>query len=188
MSDFKLYEISHNYTVLLDLLEDESNADLDFSEALDGIVESAEEKITNTAGLIKMLEDNVELIKKREKELADMRKINQNRIERIKEYLLEHMIKMDIKKVDNGTRVVRYQNNAPSLEVTNIKNVPEEFVTYSSVLDVKPNELPKEWQEKVSKTDEKVDKRGLLNYVKGLEEDEYKDYAKISQTKSLRIK
>ena len=117
MSDFKLYEYTQNYENLETLLED--NPDLDIVEALDNIKESATEKITNTAGLIKKLEDDVALIKNRESELKAMRVSKQNKINGIKEYLLEHMMRMDIKKVDTGTRVVRYQNNRPSLNIIN---------------------------------------------------------------------
>lgn len=186
MSDFKLYEYTQNYENLESLLED--NPDLDIVEALDNIKESATEKITNTAGFIKKLEDDVTLIKNRENELKAMRVSKQNKINSIKEYLLEHMMRMDIKKLDTGTRIVRYQNNRPSLNITNNEKVPDIFKKRTVTIDADESKLPKYWKKKVVKSEEKIDKDELMKFIKELDEQEYKDFAQIVQTKSLRIK
>lgn len=186
MSDFTLYEYTENYENLAFLLED--NPDLDIREALDAIKESANEKISNTAGFIKKLENDVTLIKNRETELKAMKVTKQRQIDNIKAYLLEHMMRMDIKKVDTGTRVVRYQNNRPSLHIINDKKVPDIFKKRTVTLDADESKLPKYWKKKVVSSEQKISKDELMNYIKELEEEEYKDYAQIVQTKSLRIK
>ena len=117
-----------------------------------------------------------------------MRVSKQNKINNIKEYLLEHMMRMDIKKLDTGTRVVRYQNNRPSLNITNNEKVPDIFKKRTVTIDADESKLPKYWKKKVVKSEEKISKDELMNYIKELEEEEYKDYAQIVQTKSLRIK
>lgn len=186
MSGFKLYEYTQNYEVIADLLED--NPDEDYIAALDAIKESAEEKIVNTASFIKKLESDVNLIKEREAELKAMKTAKQKQIDNIKEYLLEHMLRMDIKKVDTGTRVVRYQNNRPTLNITDTNKVPQEFKTFKATLDIKESEIPELLKDKLVDYEEKVSKNDLLDYLKGLDEKEYQEYAEITQTKSLRIK
>lgn len=186
MSGFKLYEYTQNYEVIADLLED--NPDEDYIAALDAIKESAEEKIINTASFIKKLEGDVNLIKEREAELKAMKTAKQKQIDNIKEYLLEHMLRMDIKKVDTGTRVVRYQNNRPTLNITDTNKVPQEFKTFKATLDIKESEIPELLKDKLVNYEEKVSKTDLMEYLKGLDEKEYQEYAEITQTKSLRIK
>lgn len=186
MVNWKLYEYTQSYENLSVILED--NPDIDIAEALENIQESAEEKISNTAGFIKKLEDDVALIKNRETELKAMKASKLKQISSIKDYLLEHMIRMDIKKLDNGTRVVRYQNNRPSLHITNDEKVPDIFKKRTVTIDTDESKLPKYLQKRLIKSEQKIDKDELMKHIKELDETEYKDFAQIVQTKSLRIK
>lgn len=189
MSNLKLYEYTENYENLLELIEENPELDAEaIADALDGIQESAEEKIFNTAGFIKKLEDDVELIKNRVRELNETKAQKAKKVEDIKNYLLEHMIRMDIKKMDNGTRLVRYQNNPKSIDVINTDKVPKDFKKYKTTLNVDAKSLPKKWASKLVDSQEVVDKKALLSEYKDKEEKEYGSFARINQSKSVRIK
>lgn len=189
MSNLKLYEFTENYENLMVVLEDNPEIDAEaIADALEGIQESAEEKIFNTAEFIKKLEDDVERINNRKKELDELKVRKKNQIDSIKDYLLEHMIRMEIDKVDNGTRVVRYQNNPPSLDILDMSKVPTIFKKHKTILDVDAEKLPKKWKSKLLKHEESVDKKAMLKELKDKDEKEYGSYATIKQNKSLRIK
>lgn len=183
---YKMYEYTEMYENLESLLEE--NPDLDIKEALDGIKESAKDKIINTAGFIKKLEDDLLLIKNRQAELKAMGASKQKKIDNIKEYLLEHMQRMDIQKLDTGTRVVRYQNNRPSLNILDNEKVPDIFKKRTVTIEASEDNLPEYLKKKMVSSELNIDKNELMKHINELDEDEYKDYAQKVQTKSLRIK
>lgn len=188
----KLYEYTENYQNLARLIEDNPEmATEDILEAIDNIQESSHEKIGNTAGFIKKLEDDVTLIKKRKSELNDVQKRAENTIASLKDYLLFNMQKMEMKKVDTGTRVVSIRNNAPKLIVKNIDKVPAEYKTYKTTLEVDKEKLPKKWKSLLIDDEVKVITNELRKLVKSLDESKdlsYKEYADLQENPSVNIK
>lgn len=188
----KLYEYTENYQNLARLIEDNPEmATEDILEAIDNIQESSHEKIGNTAGFIKKLEDDVTLIKKRKSELNDVQKRAENTIASLKDYLLFNMQKMEMKKVDTGTRVVSIRNNAPKLIVKNIDKVPAEYKTYKTTLEVDKEKLPKKWKNLLIDDEVKVITNELRKLVKSLDESKdlsYKEYADLQENPSVNIK
>lgn len=188
----KLYEYTENYQNLARLIEDNPEMETeDILEAIDNIQESSHEKIGNTAGFIKKLEDDVTLIKKRKSELNDVQKRAENTIASLKDYLLFNMQKMEMKKVDTGTRVVSIRNNAPKLIVKNIDKVPAEYKTYKTTLEVDKEKLPKKWKSLLIDDEVKVITNELRKLVKSLDESKdlsYKEYADLQENPSVNIK
>lgn len=188
----KLYEYTENYQNLARLIEDNPEmATEDILEAIDNIQESSHEKIGNTAGFIKKLEDDVTLIKKRKSELNDVQKRAENTIASLKDYLLFNMQKMEMKKVDTGTRVVSIRNNAPKLIVKNIDKVPAEYKTYKTTLEVDKEKLPNKWKSLLIDDEVKVITNELRKLVKSLDESKdlsYKEYADLQENPSVNIK
>lgn len=188
----KLYEYTENYQNLARLIEDNPEmATEDILEAIDNIQESSHEKIGNTAGFIKKLEDDVTLIKKRKSELNDVQKRAENTIASLKDYLLFNMQKMEMKKVDTGTRVVSIRNNAPKLIVKNIDKVPAEYKTYKTTLEVDKEKLPKKWKSLLIDDEVKVITNELRKLVKSLDESKdlsYKEYVDLQENPSVNIK
>ena len=191
MSEFKLYDYTDNYRNIANLIEENPElATEDMLEALANIQESSHDKITNTAELIVKLQDNIDIISKRQAELKTAKSSLTNKVDNIKRYLLENMQNMDMKKVSKGTRTVSIRNNAPKLLVKNKDKVPEEFKTYNTVLNVDSNKLPDEWKKHMNKEDSAVviKNRELAKAIKQMEESEYEEYATLEPNPSITIK
>lgn len=191
MSEFKLYDYTDNYRNIANLIEDNPElATEDMLEALENIQESSHDKITNTAELIVKLQDNIDIISKRQAELKSAKSSLTNKVDNIKRYLLENMQNMDMKKVSKGTRTVSIRNNAPKLLVKNKDKVPEEFKTYNTVLNVNSNKLPDKWKKHINEADSAVviKNRELAKAIKQMEESEYEDYAILEPNPSITIK
>lgn len=191
MSEFKLYDYTDNYRNIANLIEDNPElATEDMLEALANIQESSHDKITNTAELIVKLQDNIDIISKRQAELKSAKSSLTNKVDNIKRYLLENMQNMDMKKVSKGTRTVSIRNNAPKLLVKNKDKVPEEFKTYNTVLNVNSNKLPDKWKKHINEADSAIviKNRELAKAIKQMEESEYEDYAILEPNPSITIK
>lgn len=193
MSDYKLYEYTEQYQNLLEFLEE--NPDIDeetIADTLGGIKDSAEDKISNTAGLIQKFKDDIELIKKREQELNALRKQKQKTVESLTNYLLHNMKQLDIKKIDNGTRVVSVAKSPASAVIHRADKLPEQYKKYKTVLTISDDKLPKELQDKVAESEVKYEYREVLKYLKELAksgDESYKEYAElITDRTNLRIK
>lgn len=185
----KLYEYTEQYENLASILED--NPDLDIAEALEGIQESAKEKVSNTAGFIKKLENDLLLIKNRQDELKELKNTKQKQIDGMKDYLLVHMQRMDIQKLDTGTQVVKIRNNAPKLVIGNEDKVPEEFKQYTTTLSVAEDKLPAKWKKMLTESSMTVDKRELTRAIKLMDSEDdksYESYALLEENKTLNIK
>ena len=191
MSEFKLYDYTDSYRNIANLIEENHElATEDMLEALANIQESSHDKTTNTAELIVKLQDNIDIISKRQAELKSAKSSLTNKVDNIKRYLLENMQNMDMKKVSKGTRTVSIRNNAPKLLVKNKDKVPEEFKTYNTVLNVDSNKLPDEWKKHMNKEDSAVviKNRELAKAIKQMEESEYEEYATLEPNPSITIK
>lgn len=157
----KLYELSQNYQMVLDMIEDGNEEYLDTLESLG---EAIEEKAENTAKLIKSLDAQTEVIKAEEKRLADRRRALENKAKRMKEYLQENLEAAGIKKVKGQLLTVAIQKNPPSLNV-----VDESLIDQSYFIEQKPA----------------LDKKALLQAIKDGAEVEG---VEIKQTESVRIR
>lgn len=191
MSEFKLYDYTDSYRNIANLIEENPElATEDMLEALSNIQESSHDKITNTAELIVKLQDNIDIISKRQAELKSAKSSLTNKVDNIKRYLLENMQRMDMKKVSKGTRTVSIRNNAPKLLVKNKDKVPEEFKTYNTVLNIDSNKLPVKWKKHINEEDSAVviKNRELAKAIKQMEESEYEEYATLEPNPSVTIK
>lgn len=191
MSEFRLYDYTDNYSNIANLIEDNPElATEDMLEALANIQESSHDKITNTAELIVKLQDNIDIISKRQAELKSAKSSLTNKVDNIKRYLLENMQRMDMNKVSKGTRTVSIRNNAPKLLVKNKDKVPEEFKAYNTVLNVDSNKLPNKWKKHINEADSAVviKNRELAKAIKQMEESEYEEYATLEPNPSITIK
>lgn len=157
----KLYELSQNYQMVLDMIEDGNEEYLDTLESLG---EALEEKAENTAKLIKSLDAQTEVIKAEEKRLADRRRALENKAKRMKDYLQENLEAAGIKKVKGQLLTVAIQKNPPSLNV-----VDESLIDQSYFVEQKPV----------------LDKKALLQAIKDGAEVEG---AELKQTEGVRIR
>jgi len=158
----KLYELTESYMQLIDLSEQ-----LDpetFKDTLDAIQDSLEDKVENTAKVVKSLESDVTAIKEEEKRLKERRRVLETKIDSIKNYLKEQLELAGIDKVKRPLITVSIQNNPPSVKVTDEKLIPSSFM--------------------IAKAPE-LDKKAVLKKLKDGEE---VPGVELFQGRSLRIK
>ena len=89
-----LYELMTDYKNLLSAIEDGDIPEEAIADTLEGIEATIDEKIDNTACMLKVLEAEEKAIKAEEERLAQRRKVKANVQNRLKNYLSEMMLSM----------------------------------------------------------------------------------------------
>ena len=120
----KLYEIPTLYQQLLDMAEEQ---DIDFSEALDSLEDAFEEKAENIVKIMRTLEAKEKAYKDEVDRLNAQRKMLNNRVQALKDYLQENMNVMGKKKVESGLFTVAIQKSPPTLKIDDDKYIPDGY-------------------------------------------------------------
>jgi hypothetical protein len=158
----KLYEISQNYSQLLDMADvlDEQT----FQDTLQAIEEVLEDKVENIGKLVRCLDADIEAIKTEEKRLAEKRKALENKVASVKEYVQHEMEVAGVDKVKRPTLTVSIQLNPPSVLVKDESLIPSHYM-----VPVAP----------------KLDKKAVLSFLK---EGGEIPGCEIQQQRSIRIR
>lgn len=158
-----LYELTDRYRNILEVAEMLDAEQLD--EALAGIDDDIEVKADGYARVIKELDNTADGLDKEIKRLTDRKKTITNNAKRMKESLQDSMLLTGKTKFKTDLFSFNIQKNAASLSVLKEDNIPKRF-----------------YEEQAPK----LDKRGLLKYLKETEEE--LEGVEIKQTESLRIR
>ena len=157
----RLYELTSSYEQLLEMAEQFDEETL--RDTLESINEAIEEKVENTAYVIKSLEANVKIIDEEVKRLQAMKSTQQRNIKSLKEYIQESMEKVGLGKIEGSLIKVSIQNNPPSIRLD------DDFKIGKYLVSVEP----------------KFDKKAILSDLKqGLDV----PGAEMVQGKSIRIR
>lgn len=127
MSGLALYQIADNYLADIRKLDE---ADLDeqtFLDTLESLGGDLEAKATATAMYAKNLEAAADAIKQAEKVMAERRKAKESKAAKVKEYLLENMLKTGITKIECPHFVLSVRKNPPSVDVLMQDQIPDEY-------------------------------------------------------------
>lgn len=158
----KLYELTQSYQQVLEIAEQLDSETL--KDTLDSINDAVEQKVENTAFVVKQLEANVSVIDEEIKRLQAMKGTQTNNIKSLKLYLQESMEKVGLDKVQGKLIKIAIQNNPQSVEVLNENVIPKNYF-----VEQKP----------------KLDKKTILADLKSGAQVEG---VEIKQTRSLRIR
>lgn len=158
----KLFELTQSYQQVLEIAEQLDAETL--KDTLDSINDAVEQKVENTAFVVKQLEANVSVIDEEIKRLQAMKGTQMNNIKSLKLYLQESMEKVGLDKVQGKLIKIAIQNNPQSVEVLNENVIPKNYF-----VEQKP----------------KLDKKALLTDLKGGAQVEG---VEIKQSRSLRIR
>lgn len=155
-----LYELSLAF-------QEVQNMELDpevMKDTLDSIEDAIESKAENIAKLIRNLESDVSAYKEEEDRLKTKRQATENKVKWLKTYLEDNMKMTGKTKFKSGMFNFSIQKNPASVNITDEKAIPEEFL------------IPQP---------PKVDKTSLKEILKrGIEV----PGAELKQTKGLRIR
>lgn len=94
-------------------------------DTLDGIEQEFEDKAENVAAYIKSLKAEADDLKEEEAALNRRRKVKENQIDRLKDYLLHSMMTINRTKIDTPKAKLSIRNNAESVRFDD----ENEFIT-----------------------------------------------------------
>lgn len=157
-----LYELTSNYKYVLDLADELDEQTL--KDTLDSIKEPLEEKVDNTAKLIRSMKNDLEGYKKEQKRLRERRQTLENNIESIEKRLQYDLESNELDKIEGKTFKVSVQNNPVSIKILDEKMIPKGYF-----IEQEP----------------KLNKKELLEDMKRGEEI---FGAELQQTRSIRIR
>lgn len=120
-----LYELTSNYKYVLDLADELDEQTL--KDTLDSIKEPLEEKVDNTAKLIKAMENDAKAFKEEEARIKQRRQSIENNIKRIKERLQYDLESNELDKIEGKTFKVSVQNNPVSVNIVDEKMIPKGY-------------------------------------------------------------
>ena len=131
-----LYEINQNIDAVLgsDLQAEETLTDVETGEVisvgqlLDGLEMDFKEKIDNIACYIKNLTADIEAIKAEEKNLADRRKVKENKIESLKRYLSDGLTMAGYQKFETARCALSFRKSK-QVEIQEGTELPAEYIT-----------------------------------------------------------
>ena len=119
-----LYELSLSF-------QEVQNMDLDpevMKDTLDSIEDAIESKAENIAKLIRNLESDVSAYKEEEDRLKTKRQATENKVKWLKTYLEDNMKLTGKTKFKSGMFNFAIQKNPASVNITDEKIIPEEFL------------------------------------------------------------
>lgn len=119
-----LYELSLAF-------QEVQNMDLDpevMKDTLDSIEDAIENKAENIAKLIRNLESDVSAYKEEEDRLKTKRQSTENKVKWLKTYLEDNMKSTGKTKFKSGMFNFSIQKNPASVNITDEKAIPEEFL------------------------------------------------------------
>lgn len=131
----KLYEIANQYAEL-----ENSGLDPEFiADTLDGIQGEFEDKVENVLKLIKNEQAYADALKDEARSFSERAKVSENKIESLKDYLVSSIEVAGLKSVRAGMMSVSLRSPSKSVEVTDVKKIPVDYVEFDTV--IKPDKL-----------------------------------------------
>ena len=155
-----LYDMSRGYLNLMNIIDEKDD---DFTEVLNEIDDSFNNKAINVVKMIKSFEADAEAVKKEKMRLAKRQKILENKANGLKNYLFDNMKVLNKETIKSDLFDISIRKNPPSLSIQKEDAIPVEFY------------IPQE---------PKLDKQRLKDYIK----DHDIDGVSLQQGESLSIR
>lgn len=128
MSLPSLYEIAREYRNDAEKLADLELDDQTLEDTLAGLSGDLEVKAQNVACFIRNLESTASAIKDAEAHMAARRKAYENRVARVKDYLLASLMVAGVKKVECPLFKLAIRDNPASVEVYQPELIPQKYM------------------------------------------------------------
>jgi hypothetical protein len=123
-----LYELTAEYTRILDVLEDpEANADA-LELELDAIAGLITRKAENIGGLISHLEHIAEARRVEYRRLRERAQADEAHAQRLRDYLFRHMQELGSPRIETARFTFSIRTNPPAVEIVDLALVPEAFI------------------------------------------------------------
>lgn len=167
-----LYEINKNIDELLnsdyqaeeEIVNNETGEIDSFENILDQLEIDFKDKIDNVACFIKNLESDIDALKAEEKNLAERRKVKENKAERLRKYLAENLQNAGYQKFESPRCMLSFRKSK-QVSIEQGAVLPEQYITV--------------------KTTEQPDKKAIMDALKS---GEIIDGCSIVENSNLQIK
>ena len=116
-----LYEMMADYTNFLSAVENGDIPEDAIADTLEAIEATVDEKIDNTACLLKVLAAEEAAIKAEEDRLAERRKVKENTRERVKAYLSDMLLAMGKTEFESARNKITFRKTPGKVVVANEK-------------------------------------------------------------------
>lgn len=158
----KLYEISNKYQLTFNKLENaEEVNETDIENELMPIKDEFENKAIAVSSFIKNLEAEAIAIKQAEFNMAQRRKVIENRIASFKNYLLSNMERCDFTQVKCPYFSIKIKDCPESVEITDINKIPDEYMRVKTIKEPDKAKIKEYLQQPFES--EKLDSDGDVN-------------------------
>ena len=144
-----LYAIADDILKLQDILED-AEGDEGLQEALEEALSDSEldlkEKAANIVRLLRNWEGQMDMIKAEEKRLYERRKSIEARSDQLRGYLLWHLQRIDVKKIDSDVATISRRMGAERVEIDDDLDLPQGYFEAVSMIKPDKTALKKLWK------------------------------------------
>jgi hypothetical protein len=123
-----LYELTTEYRTALAVLDGSEFDEQTIRDTLDGMQFPIEEKVRNVAMFVHNLEATTTAIKVAEGHMADRRKVIENKVAAIKEYLKSNMEACEITKIESPYLTLSIKKNPPSVQIDRDDLIPPKYM------------------------------------------------------------
>ena len=122
-----MFDLSERYKALEELLDDETIPQEDVNRALMEVMDDVKSKGENGINYLHMLDGNIELAKKRKKEIDNYVKRVENRKKRILTAYLAAMNAMKMKSIMTGVGELKVKKNPPAVIIDDGGKIPAKY-------------------------------------------------------------
>ena len=127
----KLYELTSKRQELLDLIAAMDSEDLELSDAvgdtLEALDEAIQDKAEAVASFIFSLQADSAALKQEEQRLAERRRLNDAKVERMKTYLADMLEDADIDRIKGLKYTIGFRRSE-KVQVSDVDALPERFL------------------------------------------------------------
>lgn len=127
MSNLSLYNITNKFVELMDKAQNGELTEEEYNQLGEELALELQNKSANIIGYTQNKEALIEAIDVQIKRLQELKKSEQNGLDKFKQYVKENMEKLGIEKIETELGILSIAKNPMSVEIENEDEIPSEF-------------------------------------------------------------
>lgn len=127
MSNLSLYDVTNRFVELMDKVQDGELTEEEYNQLGEELALELQRKSTSIIGYTQNKEALIDAIDVQIKRLQELKRSEQSKLDRFKEYVKENMTRLGIDKVETELGILSIAKNPMSVEIENENEIPSEF-------------------------------------------------------------
>ena len=127
MSNLSLYNITNKFVELMDKAQNGELTEEEYNQLGKELALELQNKSANIIGYTQNKEALIDAIDVQIKRLQELKKSEQNGLDKFKQYVKENMEKLGIEKIETELGILSIAKNPMSVEIENEDEIPSEF-------------------------------------------------------------